>query len=338
MNKITIGLLITLAVGGTFYGLKQHADNVVSDKVAVAKKEFIKETQESIKQKEKNDKLAKEKAEEKEVDSLGIPIINGNPKMTVASEYNKSWNVYENHYKDFTLAFTDNSGGYAAGYGRKLFGATIGKTTFNDLKKKFGKPVTEIQKGNVIYELSSNQGQEQLVYNIEGYYVTFFIDKHNNNRLRSIQYIKKNVEMQKDGYYGKASAQLREGYERLMVELINESRVEAGLNPLTYDDGLTTEARNHSQDMVDNHYFSHTGSDGSQPKTRMEAVGYDEQLYAENIAYGQYSSIYAHEALMNSLGHRENILNPELTHVGVGVAFDSKNIPYYTINFYTPFN
>jgi uncharacterized protein YkwD len=54
----------------------------------------------------------------------------------------------------------------------------------------------------------------------------------------------------------------------------------------------------------------------------------------ENLAAGQFSSIFAHEGLMNSLGHRENILRPEFTFLGVGVAFNSESRPYYTEDFY----
>jgi uncharacterized protein YkwD len=54
----------------------------------------------------------------------------------------------------------------------------------------------------------------------------------------------------------------------------------------------------------------------------------------ENLAYGQLSSIFAHEGLMNSLGHRENILRQDYEYLGVGVAFNDKSQPYYTQNYY----
>ncbi|WP_397538969.1 CAP domain-containing protein [Rummeliibacillus pycnus] len=338
MKKLIKDLLITaIVIGGCVYGFKHIDHTQLTEKIVTVEKEIKKETLQKIENLQVKEEASKEQQKEIKVDNLGIPKITSAPKMTVASEYNKDWYVYENHFKNFTLTFSDKSGGYVAGNGRTIFDATIGKTTYNEIKQKLGTPLSQIEKGNVIYQLSSSKDKEQLLYNIDGYYVTFFIDNHNHNKLRSVQYIKKDVEMQKNGYYGQGTAKLKVGYEKLMVELINESRVEFGLKPLTYDHGLTAQARNHSQDMIDHHYFSHSGSDGSQPQSRMKAAGYNEHLYAENIASGQFSSIYAHEALMNSLGHRENILNPELTHVGVGVAFDTKNVPYYTINFYTPF-
>ncbi len=53
----------------------------------------------------------------------------------------------------------------------------------------------------------------------------------------------------------------------------------------------------------------------------------------ENLAAGQMSSIFAHEGLMNSLGHRENILQTQFESLGIGVAFDSESKPYFTENF-----
>ncbi|MGX9134810.1 CAP domain-containing protein [Rummeliibacillus sp. JY-2-4R] len=330
-------LLIVLIIAGIIYWPKYNSEYKLTEKFSAVESEFKQITSKQIEKIQEQKEATNEQTIEIKVGKLGIPKIADTPKMKVASEYGETWNVYENQHQNFTLTFSDSSGGYIAGKGRKIFGATIGKTTYNDLLQKLGNPLTQIRKGHVMYELSSNQSNEQLVYYIEGYYVTFFFDLHNQNKLRSVQYIKKNVEMNKKGFYGQGTAKLRDGYEKLMVELINESRVEFGLKPLIYDKGLTAEARQHSQDMIDHHYFSHTGSDGSQPHNRMIAAGYNEQMYAENIASGQYSSIFAHEGLMNSMGHRKNILNTDLTHVGVGVAFDANNVPYYTINFYKPF-
>lgn len=53
----------------------------------------------------------------------------------------------------------------------------------------------------------------------------------------------------------------------------------------------------------------------------------------ENLATGQPSSIFAHEGLMNSLGHRENILKAGFDSLAVGVAFNEENQPFYTENF-----
>ncbi|MDA6131258.1 CAP domain-containing protein, partial [Escherichia coli] len=67
---------------------------------------------------------------------------------------------------------------------------------------------------------------------------------------------------------------------------------------------------------------------------RMQADEVSFMVAGENLASGQFSSIFAHEGLMNSLGHRKNILRADYEFLGVGVAFNSKSQPYYTENFY----
>ncbi|GEK33057.1 CAP domain-containing protein [Kurthia sibirica] len=298
----------------------------------------VKETVETVKR-NVDDKLENiEKKEQQKDKNIVLKDTTTKQIARFKNEYATSWAMTHTAYQAFTLQMPNNSGGYIAGEGRKLFATTIGKTTYEGIKKIHGEPIVDIVKGNTKYLTNNDKKKEMLLYELEGYYVTFFVDVHNANKLRAIQYIKKDVEQSKPGFYGVSSNDLRRGFEQLMIELMNQARVEHQLKPLKYDKGLTAQARAHSQEMVDHRYFAHEGLNGSTPESRMKAAGYvQENYYAENLAYGQYSAIFAHEGLMNSLGHRENILNKNLTNVGVGVAFDRENKPYFTINFYTPF-
>lgn len=266
-----------------------------------------------------------------------ITVDTLNEVTRLRSEYGVDWIVSHDHYKNFTMKLADDTGGYVAGKGRQILGITIGQTTAQQVREKYGTPLKGIVHGLKMYQFVDDDQREKLVYEHDGYYIWFFIDTHNKDRVRAVQYVTVQTENKLKAYYAPSDKELRVSYERLMVLLMNQSRVEAGLAPLLYDQDLKRATRAHSQDMIDNRYFSHTGSDGSQPKDRMIAAGYtQERLYAENLAYGQVSAIFAHEGLMNSLGHRENILRKDATNVGVGVAFDNDNVPYYTINFYTP--
>lgn len=266
-----------------------------------------------------------------------ITVDTLNEVTRLRSEYGVDWIVSHDHYKNFTLKLADDTGGYVAGKGREILGVTIGQTTAQQVRERYGTPLTGIRHGITTYQFANDDQNEQLVYKHDGYYIWFFIDIHNKYRVRAVQYVTVQTENKLNEYYASSNQKLRVSYEHLMVLLMNQSRVEAGLKPLLYDKDLKHATRAHSQDMIDNRYFSHTGSDGSQPKDRMVAAGYtNERLYAENLAYGQVSAIFAHEGLMNSLGHRENILRKDATNVGVGVAFDIDHVPYYTINFYTP--
>jgi len=86
--------------------------------------------------------------------------------------------------------------------------------------------------------------------------------------------------------------------------------------------------------MINRNYFAHTSPDGIKFGQRMKNAGLYYQTAAENLAMGTETIIHAHEALMNSSGHRNNILLDRVTHSYVGVNFDSNNSPYITVNMY----
>lgn len=103
-----------------------------------------------------------------------------------------------------------------------------------------------------------------------------------------------------------------------MLELVNAERTKAGLKPLAWDADLARVANIKAKDMVDNNYFSHTSPTYGSPFEMMRKFGIQYRTAGENLA--GYSSVEgAHNGLMNSEGHRRNILNPSFTHIGIGV-------------------
>lgn len=107
-------------------------------------------------------------------------------------------------------------------------------------------------------------------------------------------------------------------YETQMLELVNQERVKNGLKPLQFDPELVPVARAHSQDMFAKGYFAHDNLEGKDPFDRMRAAGIHFQAAGENLALAQTVGI-AHVNLMNSPGHRANILNPSFGRVGIGI-------------------
>lgn len=103
-----------------------------------------------------------------------------------------------------------------------------------------------------------------------------------------------------------------------MLELVNEERVKAGAKPLTFDVELANVANVKAKDMVDNNYFSHDSPTYGSPFNMMKNFGIRYSSAGENLA-GYNSVDKAHVGLMNSDGHRRNILNPNFTHIGIGV-------------------
>ncbi|MFD0417717.1 sigma-70 family RNA polymerase sigma factor [Streptomyces sp. NPDC127108] len=104
-----------------------------------------------------------------------------------------------------------------------------------------------------------------------------------------------------------------------VLALVNDERAKAGCRPVKIDDRLSRAAQLHSEDMSENGYFDHTSQDGRSFADRATAQGYPSPG-AENIARGQNSPGSVMQSWMNSQGHRENILNCDLTTMGVGVV------------------
>ena len=107
-------------------------------------------------------------------------------------------------------------------------------------------------------------------------------------------------------------------YEAQMLALVNEERRKHGLKPLQADHEMLRVARAHSQDMFANGYFAHDNLKGQDPFDRMRAARVRFATAGENLALAQTVEI-AHVNLMNSPGHRANILNPAFGRVGIGI-------------------
>lgn len=110
--------------------------------------------------------------------------------------------------------------------------------------------------------------------------------------------------------------------ESKMVNLVNQARMGQGLQPLATNQQLSALARKKSQDMVTNNYFSHTSPTYGSPFDMMKQAGITYNTAGENIA-GAQTTESAHQNLMNSEGHRANILNPKFTEIGIGIASGS---------------
>lgn len=126
-------------------------------------------------------------------------------------------------------------------------------------------------------------------------------------------------------------------FEQQVLTLVNQEREQRGLQPLVWNDQLAQVARAHSKDMSDRNFMSHTNPDGLSPFDRIKNSGIRYSMAAENIAAGQTTPQAVMESWMNSAGHRENILNPNLTELGVGFYQGNSGYRYYwTQCFITP--
>ena len=118
--------------------------------------------------------------------------------------------------------------------------------------------------------------------------------------------------------YKVTSTRPRPELEARMLELVNKERVANGLRPLAADPELTVVARKHSGDMFARGYFAHDTPEGRSPFDRMHEGGVSFLTAGENLALAPSLQV-AHNGLMNSPGHRANILGKNFGRVGIGI-------------------
>jgi uncharacterized protein YkwD len=107
--------------------------------------------------------------------------------------------------------------------------------------------------------------------------------------------------------------------ERRILELANADRAKAGLAPLAWHERSARVARAHSQEMRELGFVSHVSPTTGSAADRVQRAGIVTPVVLENLARA-YSPAEAHAGLMNSPGHRANLMSPEATHVGMGVV------------------
>jgi len=129
-----------------------------------------------------------------------------------------------------------------------------------------------------------------------------------------------------------------------MFRLVNEARgVARYCGPayhwptkgLLWDDRLHRAATSHAQDMADRSYFSHQSPppESKSPCDRSRAAGWTRPACAENLAAGQTTVTQAMAGLLGSPGHCENIMDPTLEKLGVGIAAGGRYRKYYVQHF-----
>lgn len=117
--------------------------------------------------------------------------------------------------------------------------------------------------------------------------------------------------------------------ESRILQLVNAERAKAGAKALSASSECTRLARMKSQDMVNNNYFSHQSPTYGSPFDMLKSNNVNYMYAGENIAMNQ-SAEAAFKAWMNSEGHRKNILNPNFTELGVGIASKGNGSYIYT--------
>ena len=228
----------------------------------------------------------------------------GEPDRYGKSQYNFDWYLYNQNSKDFFMYGVDN-------------GYVVALYSFQ--------PIEEIAKGRT----HKNQfiGQEdkisrRLFHNHVDVLYKNDIDSFHTNLFFDLDGTLMATEIMHRDYLNSARAHVAHNlheFSLINFELLNAERSRRGLQPAQWHPLLANIAKDHSVDMVQNAYDGHINLRGEGPLDRVisRAKIPPKTGVAENIAY-EYSPIKAHHALMKSVGHRENILLPNMSHVGIG--------------------
>ena len=257
----------------------------------------------------------------------------GKPARIDESEYNFKWYVYNQYKENFVMVGIEDDKVFGL-YSNSINSCEIDNAFINDNKKVIVEnynPLEYKKKGNTRYIINSNNQYD--IVKEDNKYITFFYDIYEDNRVCSYQIISNSAELSLNSMYPNPSEELKKSFELQVIDLTNSVRYQRNLKALKYSKKATISSIKHSQDMMKKNYFDHTNKENKSPFDRMKKEGIIYMSAGENIAAGQTSAIYAHEAWMNSEGHRKNILG-NYKNIGVGVAFGGHYNIYYTQNFY----
>lgn len=122
-----------------------------------------------------------------------------------------------------------------------------------------------------------------------------------------------------------------------VVEMVNQERAGIGVEPISINLRLTAIADTYACQMITEGFFSHRDPQGEGPGERAIRGGYTFLRLGENLAAGQTTPEQVMAEWMSSTaGHRENILSPEWSEIGVAVRMGGEHGSYWVQEFGDP--
>jgi uncharacterized protein YkwD len=112
---------------------------------------------------------------------------------------------------------------------------------------------------------------------------------------------------------------------------INAYRAKNGRGQLVLDERLSRAAAMQSEDQAKRNSGGHYGSDGSKPMDRAARAGYPAKIASENVAAGQKSFSDVMHYWETSSSHRENLLRPNVSAIGIAMAQAKNGRAYWTL-------
>ena len=142
-----------------------------------------------------------------------------------------------------------------------------------------------------------------------------------NIQIEGLEYIPNNYKMN-----------IQQGIEYQVLDLLNQKRIEYGLQPLQMDENLVKIARYKSADMVQRKYFSHYTDEIGYSRFYVDWIINLDLKYnkvAENLVQvgvlNENTANCMFDLWWNSEGHRKNMMNGDMKYIGIGVIHDESN-------------
>ncbi len=254
----------------------------------------------------------------------------GSPVRIDVSEYDFLWHIFHSNYDQYIL-FGIDAGLVAAAYSPLIIlepGLDF-EMTRQQIHDTFGEPLDFYPKADGLYATTTNPNDYE-VFDQGRHYLTTFYDVQ-EDRVTANMVVEKEKELAKPGFYGEVTPEILRVFELQNFDIVNAERRRRGLPAFQWDERIAAVSRAHSEDMAENEYFDHINLKGEGPYERLSRELPGIGTTSENLAAGG-TAIHAHHGLMNSPGHRVNILRTGQTHMGVGAAYnpDTIYILYFT--------
>jgi hypothetical protein len=248
----------------------------------------------------------------------------GSPARIEPSEYSFQWYVYNRDLKNFFMAGV-RDGVVVACYSnaktlnyKKQYKLLATRAA---VRKKMGTPISYIRSGNTVCVLNNTNQKD--IFTVGGNYVIVFYDIKKSTKVTSMMILPQADEDAALLGHPEMTGALIGAYQRIEIDLINAIRVRSGYRKLAVNTQNANLALQRSTDMRDRDYFDHytPAPEKLSPAVQAKKLGIKYKSLGENISYGDHNAILAHEAFMNSSGHRANILKSSYTKIGAGVAY-----------------
>lgn len=275
--------------------------------------------------------------------------ILGKPERVDPTQYGYDWWIYGKNTENYLqVGIKEHHVVSIYALGNRLHTAPfrIGTHSDNLYKKMTMSDTISLKyKGTrVQFELSEDEMMIRPLIAFGNGWVQLYFD-HFTNKLMCLRYVNTDTLIKLRPYTLVYRGKLRATKQRTDTEWLNIERGEEqevfaitnilrkrhGLSTLRWHPSSARVASIHSKEMKVAHYFSHKSQKGGSLSDRLQHEGITFTTASENIAANYVDGIAASVGWMNSEGHRKNVLNKLVTHVGIGIYHN-----YYTQDFLTP--